>query len=469
MKFAGKKCLQQIEEVSTTLGIPADRVKEWIGNRNAKVRADGGGRLTQRKVSIPRGTNGYSLFAKTVKRGDMDGRTYFSKVSGLWNKSLTEEERKTYMSRAKDIRDDPYKGQPRDIIIFSQLKVINQACEVLESIGYNVCGMGLDRENQSAPSLFGTGEGLKFLDLDLQDRFRLFLTGNITFQHAQEPNKENEQKELRQSVRKHFNTSWRNSTNLKGGLPYKEILTGKAKVEVQGLPDGVLFKDPSSYGTSTLKSILESRIVFKISNKEDAASGNATHEDEGGSPVNPVIEVTKAAPEQTSTSQSIVKGIKKRKQKDQISDGVDIYAREEKKRKEETMSLVTDEESELILKSIQMDPSSLAVVHDLEEEHDVDEIPVVPTDIAEDLAASLGVIGTSNDSQDKSVISLTDIKKDKTGMFNVQEIIDRKKSGQGYMYRVHWEGYPVEEATWEPRTHIKGLAKAYDKKMKTKI
>ena len=56
----------------------------------------------------------------------MNGKEYFAHVKHLWD-TLKPEERAAYSEAAKAIRDDPYKGQPRDRVVSSQLKIINQA------------------------------------------------------------------------------------------------------------------------------------------------------------------------------------------------------------------------------------------------------------------------------------------------------------------------------------------------------
>ncbi|VDH90096.1 Hypothetical predicted protein [Mytilus galloprovincialis] len=74
MKYAGKRCKDEIEEVANSLAISTERVKEWIGNRNAKERRENGeGKPMKRKAAITTGTNSYALFAKTVKGGGGEG------------------------------------------------------------------------------------------------------------------------------------------------------------------------------------------------------------------------------------------------------------------------------------------------------------------------------------------------------------------------------------------------------------
>ncbi|MGH9595807.1 MAG: chromo domain-containing protein [Edaphobacter sp.] len=40
------------------------------------------------------------------------------------------------------------------------------------------------------------------------------------------------------------------------------------------------------------------------------------------------------------------------------------------------------------------------------------------------------------------------------GMFEVTALLDRRRRGNRWEYLVHWSGFPVEEATWEPRANI---------------
>ena len=43
------------------------------------------------------------------------------------------------------------------------------------------------------------------------------------------------------------------------------------------------------------------------------------------------------------------------------------------------------------------------------------------------------------------------------GTYVVRAILDRRDGvGAGPQYLVHWEGYPVEQSTWEPASHLDG-------------
>lgn len=42
--------------------------------------------------------------------------------------------------------------------------------------------------------------------------------------------------------------------------------------------------------------------------------------------------------------------------------------------------------------------------------------------------------------------------------FEIEAILDRKKSKGKWVYKVHWEGYSIEESTWEPRTNLNHIS-----------
>src|SRR6202040_3656655 len=42
--------------------------------------------------------------------------------------------------------------------------------------------------------------------------------------------------------------------------------------------------------------------------------------------------------------------------------------------------------------------------------------------------------------------------------YEVEAILDVKKVGQGVKYLVKWQGYPVEENTWEPRWNLTNIS-----------
>jgi hypothetical protein len=41
--------------------------------------------------------------------------------------------------------------------------------------------------------------------------------------------------------------------------------------------------------------------------------------------------------------------------------------------------------------------------------------------------------------------------------YQVETILDKKKQGKKTLYLVKWEGYSVEESTWEPISNLKNV------------
>ena len=50
--------------------------------------------------------------------------------------------------------------------------------------------------------------------------------------------------------------------------------------------------------------------------------------------------------------------------------------------------------------------------------------------------------------------------------YNVEKILDRKKINGQYEYKIKWEGYPMNESTWEPMKNletVKELVEEYNR------
>jgi hypothetical protein len=54
----------------------------------------------------------------------------------------------------------------------------------------------------------------------------------------------------------------------------------------------------------------------------------------------------------------------------------------------------------------------------------------------------------------------TDIEVEPEQDFEVEEILDKKKINGQWKYLVKWEGYPPEDRTWEPVSHLKNAKEA---------
>ena len=38
--------------------------------------------------------------------------------------------------------------------------------------------------------------------------------------------------------------------------------------------------------------------------------------------------------------------------------------------------------------------------------------------------------------------------------YEVEDILDRKKSKGRFLYKIKWKGYPISDCTWEPMSHL---------------
>ena len=43
-------------------------------------------------------------------------------------------------------------------------------------------------------------------------------------------------------------------------------------------------------------------------------------------------------------------------------------------------------------------------------------------------------------------------------LFEIERILERKKSGNSFQYLIKWQGYPDEDNSWEPKANILGKA-----------
>ncbi|XP_063399091.1 uncharacterized protein LOC134683704 [Mytilus trossulus] len=255
MRSAGKD--QKIVEVALQLQLQPEKVKEWIGNRNAKEARRQGGQTVKKSKILTKGPNAYSLFARSVERGSMDGKTYLQHVATEWRKK-SNAAKETYAKQAEEIRADPFKGQDRQGVIAFNLKAIHAACDVLESVGFEIGGFGVDPTEEVNPVVFASRGALSFFSRKMQENFQTYVTGK-----TQVGSRELEKKDLEQLVRKQVNSAWaKTSTSTK--CPYKDVKDGKVDVEIKGLLDNISLKDPSWYGIKTLKTMLDSNIEFKI-------------------------------------------------------------------------------------------------------------------------------------------------------------------------------------------------------------
>jgi Chromo (CHRromatin Organisation MOdifier) domain len=41
-------------------------------------------------------------------------------------------------------------------------------------------------------------------------------------------------------------------------------------------------------------------------------------------------------------------------------------------------------------------------------------------------------------------------------VYEVEQILKHRKRGRGYKYLIKWVGYPITEASWEPKSNLTG-------------
>ena len=46
--------------------------------------------------------------------------------------------------------------------------------------------------------------------------------------------------------------------------------------------------------------------------------------------------------------------------------------------------------------------------------------------------------------------------------YNIEKILDRRKRNGGYEYKIKWEGYPMNQCTWEPMKNLETVKELVD-------
>ncbi len=104
-----------------------------------------------------------------------------------------------------------------------------------------------------------------------------------------------------------------------------------------------------------------------------------------------------------------------------------------------------------------------------------DELSIGIPNVSEPAAVPAANASTTSDSQLPSSTANTSTQPtdepDVNPTFEVEAILDRRKSGSSYQYRVKWRGYPDTDNTWEPRKNFLGnkareMIHAFDTKIK---
>ncbi|XP_053395050.1 uncharacterized protein LOC123524256 isoform X2 [Mercenaria mercenaria] len=193
--------------------------------------------------------------------GSVDGPTFMANAGQKW-RDLTIEQKQKYAQAAAEKRAEPFKGQTRDKVVQTQLKIIDQPTRVLSSVHFQFGGVGLDPRGEIDSTTIGSSLAVEFIskELKLLEKFHEYVDVK---QRA--PAKEDTKREdLRKLVRQKYRTCWENATGQKKAVPYLDIKKGKIRVKATGLPNGVDFEDPSSYGSKKMKAILACTISMKV-------------------------------------------------------------------------------------------------------------------------------------------------------------------------------------------------------------
>ncbi|XP_071160978.1 uncharacterized protein [Mytilus edulis] len=261
MRSTGKLCIQKIKGMAEKLDCSIDRVKMWIGNKNARERSVGTIDYSKKKTATKRGPSAYNIVTGDIPRGNMTGSEYLRKAAEVW-RGASAEQKQLATEKAKKIKMDPLQNMDSEQAINHHLKIISKSCDIIASLGLQVGGVCVTKDK--VPSYFGTPKAMSFFKdniIEIVDS----LTGEEQTIKSEKPKR----LALKEEVRKVFNASFEKCGMKK--VPYKALSLGQISFSVSGLPEGITFKEPGSYSTSTMESILSRKDqihVAKISREE---------------------------------------------------------------------------------------------------------------------------------------------------------------------------------------------------------
>ncbi|XP_052063024.1 general transcription factor II-I repeat domain-containing protein 1-like [Mytilus californianus] len=193
---------------------------------------------------------------------------------------------------------------------------------------------------------------------------------------------------------------------------------------MEGLPDGVIFKDPNSYGLSTLRQIISQKESIKFVNVTPAStlasSATSSKELENGN----ITDVTDAPAIPLELREVPM---------EEVADALDITIELENG----NITDVTD------APAIPLDLSNMHM-------EEITGAPEIPLDVLDSLAATIH--GDAVEEQTSVIIPKEE--EESNDMYKVSSLLAKKKIGRKQFFLVHWEGYESSEATWEPRKNI---------------
>ncbi|VDI77366.1 Hypothetical predicted protein [Mytilus galloprovincialis] len=114
-----------------------DRVKMWIGNKNARERSVGTIDYSKKKTATKRGPSAYNIVTGDIPRGNMTGSEYLRKAAEVW-RGASAEQKQLATEKAKKIKMDPLQNMDSEQAINHHLKIISKSCDVIASLGLQV-------------------------------------------------------------------------------------------------------------------------------------------------------------------------------------------------------------------------------------------------------------------------------------------------------------------------------------------
>lgn len=263
---------KKIQALGVKTNLSTEKIEVWIGNRRAKDRRGGVAPAYSKKKVAVRGPSSYTLFSQQFKREGSSKSEHFQDVAKKW-RELSPTERERFQEDARGIRDSELKGMPEEDAIAHHFKQIRCSINILESMGFESV-MVATREHED-PHLFGTNKGLEYIvQPHVMESFRKSVFGNTVY--MKQPSKKGKG-DLRTELRQILNSCWEKATGESKPIPYSSLLKGKIPWKLVGLP--VPVKEPSNYGISDLKKILDRKGDIRFEKTQASQSEPDSAED----------------------------------------------------------------------------------------------------------------------------------------------------------------------------------------------
>ncbi|KAL3884914.1 hypothetical protein ACJMK2_025013 [Sinanodonta woodiana] len=236
-----------VSTLADNLALTEQQVKDWIGNKRAKLKRSSNvtQTLIATKAPLMKGPTAYNLFCKGKSLDYSSSGSTFSQWSKDWKK-VEEGEKQKYQEDAVSCRNNIVKDADRTKLKKHHLKLISQSCDIL---GIHVGGLFVDTDG--CTGVFGSNNAHGyFLQSGIRENFESQMRESQSHREA-----DLDHRNAVNLVRKTFNDCWEKATG-KRQVPYKAIKKKQYRLEVKNLPSGIKFRDPSCMGLKTLKSIM---------------------------------------------------------------------------------------------------------------------------------------------------------------------------------------------------------------------